>query len=521
MAENAHPTKGSRLSRWNPVHLAHRSVRRFRRRSVGSQLRTLGIAGAVVAGLVVYIAAAPSVPTAATATPSSSTSTTTAQTAAATATLNHASTSTRGIVGNSINVVFPVVSLNSLAGKEGFASDVEFGEQKKAIEFFTGQVNSHGGINGKKINPIVVTFTPTDTAEMRSLCKDWTEGTPAAFAVLDGVGTWVGTNQLCVAQEGHTPLISQWTTVTNWTQKGAPYLWWTGPDDAPILQAVVNWGLSAGLLGGDRKVGVLVGDRASDQLALKQYLLPDLQRAGVTPVVETIAANPTETATTNTDAPLVVQKFKAAGVDSIIPLVPFNAFFPYVSAEQTQKYFPKLLLSDYENLITGALGIIPVPDETALNGQEGVTTETLGGFDDARPYSQGGYDPGVRACYTAWHKKYPELVGSTKVPYIEEQGPVQGWCIAINLFATAARDAGANLNRRTFVQAMAKIKTFPGGFSPVLSYSQSKYYGPVKYPVVELHNNVPPSSACKLKTNHKPQGTCWVVKQTWQPLPET
>ena len=91
---------------------------------------------------------------------------------------------------------------------------------------------------------------------------------------------------------------------------------------------------------------------------------------------------------------------------------------------------------------------------------------------------------------------------------------------AINLFATAARDAGPNLNRRTFVQAMAKIKTFPGGFSPVLTYSPSKYYGPVKYQVVELHNNVPPSSACKLKTNHKPQGTCWVVKQPWQPLPE-
>ena len=126
---------------------------------------------------------------------------------------------------------------------------------------------------------------------MRALCKTWTEGSPAAFAVLDGVGDWTGDNQLCVTQEGQTPMIGQWTTVTNWTTKGSPYLWWTGPDQATVLQAVVNWGLSADLLAG-KTVGVIAGDRASDQLALKQYLLPDLSRAGVTPVVKTIASEP-------------------------------------------------------------------------------------------------------------------------------------------------------------------------------------------------------------------------------------
>jgi hypothetical protein len=51
-------------------------------------------------------------------------------------------------------------------------------------------------------------------------------------------------------------------------------------------------GAQPGLLGGNRKVGVIAGDRASDQLALKDYLLPDLKKIGVTPGVETIAADP-------------------------------------------------------------------------------------------------------------------------------------------------------------------------------------------------------------------------------------
>jgi hypothetical protein len=415
--------------------------------------------------------------------------------------------------------VFPVVSLNSLAGQEGFANDAEFGEQTKAIQLFVKQINDAGGIYGRKINPIITTFDPTNESEMRALCKTWTEGSPAAFAVLDGLGDWTGDDQLCITQEGHTPFIGQWTTVTNWTNLGSPYLWWTGPDQAAILQAVVDWGLSTDLIGGTVKVGVIAGDRASDQTALNQYLLPDLRRAGVTPVVETIAADPTDTATTDTQSPLVIQQLRSAGVTSIIPLIPFNVFYPVLQAETAQKYFPKLLLSDYESSILSSLGLLPVPYAVALNGQEGVTTETLGGVDDDRPQSQGGYDAAVRSCWIPWHKAYPQVPPGNMSDFIEEQGPIQGWCQVIRLFAAAAKSAGADLNRRTFVTAMSKITDFPGTNTPVLSYGPDKRYGPTEYQVVRLHINSPPSSQCKLPKNHVPQFTCWVTVQPFSPLP--
>jgi ABC-type branched-subunit amino acid transport system substrate-binding protein len=434
---------------------------------------------------------------------------------------DRASTSTRGVTATSINVVFPVVNLNSLASVLGFAGDYEYKEQAKAIKLFVGQINKSGGINGRKIKPTIAYFTPTNETNMRALCKTWTKGSPAAFAVLDGVGTWSGQNELCVTQEGHTPFIGQWTTVTNWTTEGSPYLWWTGPDDAAILQAVVNWGLGTGLIGTTKKVGVLVGDRASDQLALNDYLMPDLRRAGVKPLVVTIPANPTESASTDADAPLVVEKLKAAGVTSVIPLLPFNAFFPVLQVMTQQQYVPRLLLSDYENSIQSALGLIPVPYNKVLNGQEGVTTETLGGIDDTRPESQGGYDPGVRSCWTVWHKAYPQVPPGNLNFYIEEQGPVQGWCQEIRLFAAAAKKAGRNLNRRTFVEALSKISDFPGGFSPTLTFGPDKFSGPTEYRVVELHNNTPPTSLCDLPKGGIIQHVCWVVKQPWHQLPPT
>ncbi len=504
-------------SRWNPFAGLVRSWGHFVRRPRRTQIRTVVLIGAVVAGVAVWLATSPS------STPSGSATTAPSTTNAASGgptPVSAASTSTRGIDGDSINVVFPVVSLNSLAGQEGFAADPEYGEQTKAIQFYVKQVNDSGGINGRRINPIIVNFDPTSETAMRALCKTWTEGTPAAFAVIDGLGAWNGDNQLCITQEGQTPFIGAWTTVTNWTNQGSPYLWWTGPDQSVILQAVVDWGLSAHLLGESQVVGVIAGDRASDQLALNDYLLPDLRRAGVSPVVETIASDPTESATTNSQAPLVIQQLRSAHVDSVIPLIPFNVFYPVLQAETSQQYFPRLLLSDYEESIESALGLIPIPYEKALDGQEGLTTQTLGGSTTPSNYTgPKGYDPGVKACWTPWHKAYPQIPSGATTDYLEQQGPVVSWCEAITLFAQAARNAGPDLDRRTFVTALSKVTDFPGTSTPILSYGPDKRYGPTLYKIVRLHNNVPPSSQCQLTSQGKAQGTCWVNVTPFTPLP--
>ena len=48
------------------------------------------------------------------------------------------------------------------------------------------------------------------------------------------------------------------------------------------------------------------------------------------------------------DAPWSSRSCKAAGVTSVIPLLPFNAFYPVLQAQTQQQYYPHLLLSDYE-----------------------------------------------------------------------------------------------------------------------------------------------------------------------------
>jgi hypothetical protein len=477
------------------------------------QVGALVVAVAVVGGVVYAIAAGGSGSS-----PSASAPPPPTLGAASAVSVDQASTSSRGVSASEINVAFPVSNLTTLASNFGFAGDAEYGAQTAAIKTYVNAINAAGGINGRRINPIIANYDPSNEADMRSLCKQWTEGSPPVFAVIDGVGAWTGDNQLCVAQEGHTPFLGEWSTVTAWTNEGSPYLWWTGADQASILATVVSWGQSSGLLGGGRKVAVVAGDRTSDQAALNDYLLPDMTRAGLPkPMIETIPSGVSDTAATTASAPLIVQRLKAAGVQSVIPLMPFNAFFPYLGQENAQNYFPKLLLSDYESSIEVTLGLIPVPYESALNGQQGVTVETLGGSDAPKNIDPiGGYDPGVASCYATWKAHNRPVTNNS--PYIEEQGPIVGWCQAIRLFAAAALKAGPDLNRRTFVEAMANIHDFAGTYSPTLTYGPTKFAGPVQYQVVSLHNNVPPSPLCQPTWSGKPQGTCWVVVQHWKPL---
>ena len=87
---------------------------------------------------------------------------------------------------------FPSSPSTAWPARKGFSQDKEYNEQIPAINLYVNQINKSGGINGRKINPIIVQFDPTNDANQQALCRQWTEGSPAVFAVVDGIGTWYG-----------------------------------------------------------------------------------------------------------------------------------------------------------------------------------------------------------------------------------------------------------------------------------------------------------------------------------------
>ena len=83
-----------------------------------------------------------------------------------------ASTSARGVSATAINVVFPVISFSSIEGQFEIESDAEYGEQTKAIHLFVNQINDAGGINGRKINPMIEGLRPDERVRRSDHCAN-------------------------------------------------------------------------------------------------------------------------------------------------------------------------------------------------------------------------------------------------------------------------------------------------------------------------------------------------------------
>ena len=238
----------------------------------------------------------------------------------------------RGVTATSINVVFPVSNLTSLASNFGFAGDTEFGAQKAAIHTFVNEINDAGGINGRKINAIIVHFDPTNESDHAGAVQAVDRGQPAGVRRRRRARL-VDRGQPAVRHPGGPHPVHR--PVDDGDQldpaRARPTCGGPAPTRPQILATVVAVGQELGAARRRRsRSAIVVGDRTSDQVALQPVpAARPGRRPGVTdPVVETIAANPSDTAASNSAAPLVVQRFKAAGVQSVIPLIPFNVVLP-------------------------------------------------------------------------------------------------------------------------------------------------------------------------------------------------
>jgi ABC-type branched-subunit amino acid transport system substrate-binding protein len=432
--------------------------------------------------------------------------------------------STDGVTKDSVTIVFPVIDL-SAAGRAVGLQGLSDEKDPMGIKTYVNAINEAGGIHGRKIDARIEKFNPLDPAEMRAKCKDWTTSGDV-FAVVD-TGKWYDDHQLCLTEEGQLPLISSWTTVTDWTERGEPYLWWTGPDQADVLLNLVAWGVRKGLLSPEKKFAVLSGDRAGDKLAVDDYLLPALRAQGLEPtVVDTIAANPDDPSTAQSQARSAVNRLQSDGVEAVIPLLPVTAFQAYLSAAKAQSYTPKLLLSDYEGTIQNALGLAEYQYPDQLSGQEGPTVFTLSSEDDDRPANglEGpGYTPEAKACWETYKAQNPKRL--EKFPYIEAQGPTMRWCDAIGLTAAALEAAGPKLDRRTFIQALGVLGDFPSALTNEFAFSRTDHAGPTSYRTVAptkngttAETNVCPPRRTTPDNDSPLHGSCWVLVEDWQPL---
>ena len=407
--------------------------------------------------------------------------------------------SDRGVTATKIKVVFPYANLGAVGQATGLDPGAE--DETTAITAYVNDINSRGGINGRIIEPEIVEYNPLDDADMRSKCKDWTES-QEVFAVVDSYG-WHDDHQLCITQEHHTPLISKWTTVTDWTDRGNPYLWWTGPDSVEVLDNLVASSIETLR---NNKFAILTSDRESDKLAL-QYIEESLTRAGLREAVAPQQLSFTPGVAASQIAPVMLQ-LKTHDVKVVIPVLSFLQLVTFLQAEHSQGVRYQLLLSDYESSIQALLGLAETTYEQELQDTVGPTVFTLGNNE-----FPGGYTPLGETCSALYHQQDPAYPDD-----LEGVGSAMTWCQNIFLFAQAATMAGNVLTRDSFNNAMGQIQGFGGSIVPDLTFG-GLHAGPHQYRTVQIHVNH--DKACPKKKDGGDHGSCWLILNDFVPAAHT
>ena len=206
----------------------------------------------------------------------------------------------------------------------------------------SNQINNGGGINGRKINPMIVQLRPDQRRQHAVAVPAVDPGQPAGLRGgrrhRDLDGRQPALRDPAGAHPAHQRLVHHDQLDAD---LGSPYLWWTGP--GPGARA-----------GRHRAVGPELGPPGPRQEGRRRRLGPGRRPGGAqllsaarpqegghhAPGRRRWPGNPDETATTNSEAQLAVERFKAAGVQSVFPLLPENAFFPYLAAESVAAVLP-------------------------------------------------------------------------------------------------------------------------------------------------------------------------------------
>ncbi|HEY1738680.1 MAG TPA: hypothetical protein VGI86_08225, partial [Acidimicrobiia bacterium] len=224
-------------------------------------------------------------------------------------------------------------------------------EQKKIYGIYINYVNSHGGIDGRKIVPDYKFYSPLGTAQILTDCTAWAQD-DHVFAV---VGTFVdfsGDAQTCVAEQQQRVLLTFNLTQAILDRSPAGLIVTPGLLPERTTGILVSLLQKKNLLKG-KKIAV-VGDQ-TESTVVKNYVVPALKKANV-PLGATAVLNVSTTGDTTASQQQLdsfIEKWKTQDVNTIYlsgDLVSSKQFVQKIKSEM-----PKVsLLTDTTDVLDQA-----------------------------------------------------------------------------------------------------------------------------------------------------------------------
>ncbi|HUE09075.1 MAG TPA: ABC transporter substrate-binding protein [Acidimicrobiales bacterium] len=336
--------------------------------------------------------------------------------------------------------------------------NVNPGNYKVAYTTLINQINSRGGINGRKIVPVFAPVDPLGTAGAATACTHLTED-ESVFAVL---GFFQAADVACYLNQHDTPIIGASLTAAQSAQAKAP--WFNNIiSDSELIPKEMAIFKQEGAFAG-KKVGVV--GTSPDEAEMNQ-VVPLLHKLKVNVVQTATNSVPdTDVAAFNQEYGVIAEKFKSAGVDTVVAVG--NAGNSWAEALQMNQstYHPRIVATDYIDLDAYVTNKLGYQDSIIKDGL------TAGGY---APVAVVWNDPSMKRCIASIQAAEPgapinDPVTATSQTPVTWTAPELA-CQQMALFSAFVKAAGKTLTNQTLAKGAKSIPrvVIPGG-GGALSY---------------------------------------------------
>ncbi len=314
--------------------------------------------------------------------------------------------------------------------------NIDHGDYETSYKAVIDDINSKGGINGRKIVPVFAPINPIGTDPAQAACVKLTED-EKVFAV---VGFFLNDGPLCYLEQHTTPVVGGTITSEYLARAKAPWYTLEAGDQATGL--VVD-ALAAEGVFKKGKIGLI--SHSQEKPLVDNVVLPALKRNGVKVTPAVIDAPASDTVAAQAQADTIIQRFKADGIKTILSAG--NAIVASGRAvAKTPDYRPRMV-STLQNTMAAYI-TDKSNDLTVMDNA--ITGNVAEDFNN----------PELQKCYALVQKATGDTIVET--PAQGQPSPVtsaSSACRYMGLFTALATAAGKNLNTATFGKAAQKAGT--------------------------------------------------------------
>ena len=372
--------------------------------------------------------------------------------------------------------------------------DSIFVGQEQIYQAFIDDINKKGGINGRKIVPVIHKFCPIpDPQRLATICTKFTED-DKVFAVIGNLFDQTGNAQTCIAKRHKTPLFAFMLT-QEIINKSPPGLIVLPGNTAERVTTVLTGLLQKNHTVDGKKVGIL--GETTTASAVKKSVEPALRQLGVqtgSTAILQIAGADTTSAQGQLDS--FIERWKGEGTNALFITGTQVASKQFV--EKVRKEMPDvMLLTDVSDV--QRFGQEETQAGRKPNPYEGIISAT--GPTDTESDHGANWKECARIYKEQTGKDAPDstvVIPGPDGKTIDTNQAIRDTCQLVTLFYDIATKAGQYLNIETWVNAVdnyGPIRNMDGG--QYASLHKGKYDIDDTFRLSSFDSSIPPQGSWK------------------------